>query len=89
MNATEYAVIVNEAYAAAGQNPPYPNYRNLGEGTDYQDEVFTTAPMSDMNLNTSLSNDADKMVLVTNTSVNTLPVLTDTVLRLTVIMSSL
>jgi len=53
LNATEYAVIVNEAYAANGQNPPYPNFRNLGEGTDYQDEVFTTAPMSDMNLNIS------------------------------------
>jgi len=60
LNATEYAVIVNEAYAAAGQNPPYPNYRNLGEGTDYQDEVFTTAPMSDMNLNISGGGDRSK-----------------------------
>ena len=60
LNATEYAVIVNEAYAADGQNPPYPNYRNLGEGTDYQDEVFTTAPMSDMNLNISGGGDRSK-----------------------------
>ncbi|WP_026913855.1 SusC/RagA family TonB-linked outer membrane protein [Christiangramia portivictoriae] len=60
LNATEYAVIVNEAYAANGQNPPYPNYRNLGEGTDYQDEVFTTAPMSDMNLNISGGGDRSK-----------------------------
>ncbi|WP_299152983.1 TonB-dependent receptor [uncultured Christiangramia sp.] len=60
LNATEYAVIVNEAYAADGQNPPYPNYRNLGEGTDYQDEVFTTAPISDMNLNISGGGDRSK-----------------------------
>ncbi|TQI69164.1 TonB-linked SusC/RagA family outer membrane protein [Gramella sp. Hel_I_59] len=60
LNATEYAVIVNEAYAADGQNPPFPNYRNLGEGTDYQDEVFTTAPMSDMNLNISGGGDRSK-----------------------------
>ena len=60
LNATEYAVIVNEAYAANGQNPPFPNFRNLGEGTDYQDEVFKTAPMSDMNLNVSGGGDRSK-----------------------------
>ncbi|SDS30485.1 TonB-dependent receptor [Gramella sp. MAR_2010_147] len=53
LNATEYAVIVNEAYAAAGENPPFTNFRNLGEGVDYQDEVFSTAPISDINLNVS------------------------------------
>ncbi|MCH4822277.1 TonB-dependent receptor [Gramella lutea] len=53
LDATEYAVIVNEAYAAAGENPPYPNFRNLGQGTNWQDEVFTTAPISDINLNVS------------------------------------
>ena len=53
LNATEYAVIVNEGYAAAGENPPYPNFRGLGEGTDWQDEVFRTAPISDINLNLS------------------------------------
>ncbi|MFV8225478.1 SusC/RagA family TonB-linked outer membrane protein [Christiangramia aquimixticola] len=53
LNATEYAVIVNEAYAAGGQTPPFTNFRNLGEGVDYQEEVFSTAPMSDMNLNVS------------------------------------
>lgn len=51
LNATEYAVIINEAHAAAGEVPPYPNFRNLGMGTDWQDEVFTRAPISDLNLN--------------------------------------
>lgn len=53
LNATEYAVIINEAYAAGGDNPPFTNFRNLGEGTDWQDEVFSTAPISDINLNVS------------------------------------
>ena len=53
LNATEYAVLINEAYAAGGENPPFPNYRNLGEGTDWQDEVFSTAPISDININAS------------------------------------
>ncbi|TBW27107.1 TonB-dependent receptor [Gramella sp. KN1008] len=51
LNATEYAVIINEAFAAGGENPPFPNFRNLGEGTDYQDEVFQQALLSDINLN--------------------------------------
>jgi TonB-linked SusC/RagA family outer membrane protein len=50
LNATEYAVIINEAFTAGGQNPPFSNFKNLGEGTDYQDEVFEQAFMSDINL---------------------------------------
>lgn len=53
LNATEYAVIINEAHAAAGEIPPYPNFRNLGMGTNWQDEVFQQAPISDINLNIS------------------------------------
>lgn len=51
LNATEYAVIINEAFAAGGQNPPFTNFRNLGEGTDYQDEIFQQAIISDVNVN--------------------------------------
>ncbi len=40
LNATEYAVLLNESYAAAGQSLPYPNISRLGKGTDWQDEVF-------------------------------------------------
>ncbi|NMM48537.1 SusC/RagA family TonB-linked outer membrane protein [Marinigracilibium pacificum] len=49
MNATEYAVIKNEAAAANGDTPPFAN-TNLGEGTDWQDEVFETAPIQSYNL---------------------------------------
>ena len=45
LNATEYALIVNEAYAAGGSTPPFTNISELGEGTDWQDEVFQTAPI--------------------------------------------
>ncbi|WP_299097765.1 SusC/RagA family TonB-linked outer membrane protein [Winogradskyella sp.] len=42
LNASEYALILNESYAAAGQNLPYPNVTGLGVGTDWQDEVFNS-----------------------------------------------
>ncbi|WP_047545767.1 SusC/RagA family TonB-linked outer membrane protein [Psychroserpens sp. Hel_I_66] len=40
LNATEYAVLLNESYAAGGQNLPFPNVTGLGVGTDWQEEVF-------------------------------------------------
>lgn len=48
MNAREYAVIQNEAYVAAGKTP-LPEFANpdaLGEGTDWQEAIFTSAPIS-------------------------------------------
>lgn len=53
LNATEYAVIVNEAHAAGGDPLPYPNIRNLGTGTDWQDAVFENAPIFNHNLTMS------------------------------------
>lgn len=49
LNATEYAVLVNEAHANGGSTPPFANV-NLGEGTDWQDEVFERAPIQNYNL---------------------------------------
>ena len=51
LNATEYAVIINEAFAAGGQTPPFNDFSVLGEGTDYQDEIFREAFISDLNVN--------------------------------------
>ncbi len=45
LNATEYAVLLNESYAANGQELPYPDISGLGTGTDWQDQIFSTAPM--------------------------------------------
>jgi TonB-dependent starch-binding outer membrane protein SusC len=44
LNASEYAVLINESFANNGQTPPFANTA-LGEGTDWQDEVFERAPV--------------------------------------------
>ncbi|WKK65129.1 SusC/RagA family TonB-linked outer membrane protein [Lutimonas zeaxanthinifaciens] len=49
LNATEYGVIVNEAFAAGGSTPPFLDFTELGEGTDWQDEIFQTAPIANVN----------------------------------------
>lgn len=51
LNATEYAILTNEAFAAGGETPPFSNIANLGKGTDWQDEIFQNAPIFDTNLN--------------------------------------
>jgi TonB-dependent starch-binding outer membrane protein SusC len=50
LNASEYAAIVNEGYAAAGSTPPFSDLSVLGVGTDWQDEVFETAPVMNHNI---------------------------------------
>ena len=47
LNATEYALIINEAFAATGQDPVFPDVSSLGQGTDWQDEVFDSALIVD------------------------------------------
>ncbi|PQJ72580.1 MULTISPECIES: SusC/RagA family TonB-linked outer membrane protein [Polaribacter] len=53
LNATEYALVLNEAYAASGQTVPFANVGSLGKGTNWQDELFNDALL--MNHNISLS----------------------------------
>ncbi|MCT4603626.1 MAG: TonB-dependent receptor [Marinifilum sp.] len=60
LNATEYAVLLNEAYAANGEDLPFTNISNLGKGTNWQDEVFSTAPIYKNDV--SLSGGSDKVV---------------------------
>ena len=50
LNATEYAAIVNEAYAAGGSTPPFSNLSEFGVGTDWQDEVFQSALIYNHNI---------------------------------------
>ncbi|KGL63857.1 SusC/RagA family TonB-linked outer membrane protein [Polaribacter sp. Hel1_85] len=45
MNATEYAVYVNEIEVADGNQIPYTNLGSFGVGTDWQNELFTTSPI--------------------------------------------
>lgn len=50
LNATEYAVIKNNAFINGGNTPPFSNTQ-LGEGTNWQDAVFQTAPIQSYSLN--------------------------------------
>lgn len=40
LNATDYALLANEAFANDGRALPFPNVSGLGKGTDWQDEVM-------------------------------------------------
>lgn len=59
LNATEYGVLLNESYAANGQDLPYPDISDLGVGTDWQGALFETSPIYDNNF--SISGGAEKM----------------------------
>ncbi len=50
LNATEYALLANEAFVAGGQSAPFPDVSGLGSGTDWQDEVFQNAPIFNHNV---------------------------------------
>ncbi|MEB0261984.1 MULTISPECIES: TonB-dependent receptor [unclassified Mucilaginibacter] len=45
LNATEYGAIVNEGSVASGGNVIFPDLTTLGVGTNWQKEVFKTAPL--------------------------------------------
>ena len=49
LNATEYALLANEAFAANGDPIPFANVNSIGLGTNWQDEVFKTAPIREVN----------------------------------------
>lgn len=50
LNATEYALLTNEAHANGGSTPPFTSIAGLGAGTDWQNEVFEVAPIFNVNL---------------------------------------
>jgi TonB-linked SusC/RagA family outer membrane protein len=50
LNATQYALLVNEARTNGGQTPLFTDIAGLGQGTNWQDEVFQTAPRYNMDL---------------------------------------
>ncbi len=59
LNATEYALLLNESYANGGKALPYPNVSGLGKGTNWQDEVFQMAPIISNDL--TISGGSDKI----------------------------
>lgn len=60
LNATEYALLLNESYANSGQSLPYPIATGLGEGTNWQNEVFQKAPIYSNDI--SISGGSEKIV---------------------------
>lgn len=40
LNATEYALLLNESYANSGKAIPFPNVSGIGKGTKWQDEIL-------------------------------------------------
>ena len=50
LNATEYATLINEADVNEGRAPRFANPEQYGEGTDWQDAVFRSAPIYNVQL---------------------------------------
>lgn len=60
LNATEYAIMMNEGYVNAGMEPIYADPYSYGEGTDWQDLVFNDgAPVTNHDI--SISGASDKV----------------------------
>lgn len=49
-NARQYATLANELQVNQGQDPAFDNPDQLGEGTDWQDQVYRTAPIQNVQL---------------------------------------
>jgi TonB-linked SusC/RagA family outer membrane protein len=45
LNASEYAAIINEGSTTSGGNVIFPDLSAIGTGTNWQDQVFKTAPL--------------------------------------------
>jgi TonB-linked SusC/RagA family outer membrane protein len=50
LNATEYAAMINEGSTVAGGNVIFPDLSGIGVGTNWQNEIFQTAPVQTYNL---------------------------------------
>jgi len=59
LNATEYAAMINEGSTVSGGPVIFPNLSTIGVGTNWQNEVFTSAPMQSHTI--SARGGADKM----------------------------
>ncbi len=51
LNASEYAAMVNEGSTLAGGNPVFTDISQLGVGSNWQKEIFKTAPLQTHNIN--------------------------------------
>ena len=60
LDATEYALLLNESYANGGKALPYPNVSGLGKGTDWQKEVLGTG-VPILNTDLTISGGSEKI----------------------------
>ncbi len=66
LNAIQFAELVNEARENEGLTPEYTDLDSLGEGTDWQDELFRTAVSNDLNISFSGGRENLRYFLSTN-----------------------
>ena len=60
LNATDYALLLNESYANGGNAIPFPTVSGLGKGTNWQNEIFSTS-VPIINHDISFSGGSDKI----------------------------
>ncbi|QRR01335.1 SusC/RagA family TonB-linked outer membrane protein [Dyadobacter sandarakinus] len=63
LNATQFAELVNEASVNAKQAPVYPNPAGFGEGTNWQDELFRKASISNYQVSIAGGNEKTRYAL--------------------------
>lgn len=63
LDAEQFANLVNEAKLNANATPIYVNPKNLGKGTDWQDELLRTAPMANYQLSFSGGDEKTKYAI--------------------------
>ncbi len=63
LNAAQFANLVNDAKLNAYQIPVYVNPKNLGTGTDWQNELFRKAPMASYQLSFSGGDEKTKYAI--------------------------
>jgi len=72
MNATQFAILYDEAGAAAAADngttyvPLYPDPESLGEGTDWQDEIYRVAPTQNYAVSASGGSEKTQYALSAN-----------------------
>ena len=72
MNATQYATLFDEAGQNAADDrganytPEFPDPESLGEGTDWQDEIYRTAPTQNYQLSASGGNERTQYAITGN-----------------------
>ncbi len=57
LNATDYALLINESFVSNGAGPYYSGVGSLGRGTDWQDAIFSQAFTSNQSLDLSGGSD--------------------------------